>query len=128
MIHEGTPRLSRCPTRRRSGCGRHLRARAPRPEAPLWTRRPGAHLLALADERRSRSNGQSGFKKKLAERLEHPRVPSAKLSGHPNRYKIKLASAGYRLVYEVRETEAVVVVIAVGKRERNLVYTLAAKR
>ena len=52
----------------------------------------------------------------------------AKLSGHPDRYKIKLRSAGYRLVYEVRDAEVVVVVIAVGKRERNQVYALAAKR
>ena len=37
-------------------------------------------------------------------------------------------SVGYRLVYEVRDTEVVVVVIAVGKRERNAVYEAAAKR
>jgi len=34
-------------------------------------------------------------------------------------YKIKLRSAGYRLVYQVRDGELVVSVIAVGKRERN---------
>ena len=44
------------------------------------------------------------FKKKLAERLENPRVPSAKLSGHADRYKIKLRSAGYRLVYPTFRT------------------------
>ena len=48
------------------------------------------------------------FKSKLQERLENPRVPSAKLSGHADRYKIKLRSAGYRLVYEVRDKEVVV--------------------
>lgn len=68
------------------------------------------------------------LKKKLAERLEYPRVPAARLLGHTDRYKIKLRSVGYRLVYEVRDAEVVVVVIAVGKRERNAVYEAAAKR
>jgi mRNA interferase RelE/StbE len=68
------------------------------------------------------------FKKKLAERLDNPRVPSAKLAGHPDRYKIKLRSAGYRLVYEVRDADIIVIVIAVGKRDRNLVYRAAEKR
>ena len=68
------------------------------------------------------------FKQKLAERLDHPRVPSAKLRGRKDRYKIKLRGAGFRLVYEVRETEVVVVVVAVGKREHSAVYKAAARR
>ena len=68
------------------------------------------------------------FKAKLAERLLMPRVPSAQLSGHKDRYKIKLRSVGYRLAYEVRDSEVVVVVVAVGKRERNAVYNAAARR
>ena len=68
------------------------------------------------------------FKKKLAERIENPHVPASKLHGSVNRYKIKLRSVGYRLVYEVRDTELVVSVVAVGKRERNAVYRDAAKR
>jgi mRNA interferase RelE/StbE len=43
-------------------------------------------------------------------------------------YKIKLRKAGYRLVYEVRDEEVVVLVVAIGKRERNAVYKTAAKR
>ena len=74
------------------------------------------------------ANAREQFKKKLLERLSHPRVPSARLSGQKDRYKIKLRSAGYRLVYEVRDRELVVIVIAVGKRERNAVYEAAAKR
>ena len=74
------------------------------------------------------STTRQQFKSKLAERLVNPRVPSAKLSGHKDRYKIKLRSAGYRLVYEVRDSEVIVVVVAVGKRERNAVYQAAAKR
>lgn len=68
------------------------------------------------------------FKKKLEERLEKPRVESARLSGMADCYKIKLKSAGYRLVYQVRDDTVTVVVIAVGKRERNLVYKIAIKR
>jgi mRNA interferase RelE/StbE len=45
------------------------------------------------------------FKTKLAERLAHPKVPSARLHGAKERYKIKLRNAGYRLVYEVRDRE-----------------------
>lgn len=68
------------------------------------------------------------FKKKLAERLITPRVASAKLSGQKDRYKIKLRNVGYRLVYEVRDKQLIVVVVAVGKRERNAVYKAAAQR
>ena len=68
------------------------------------------------------------FKKKLTERLHHPRVPAAKLSGSDKRYKIKLKSAGFRLVYEVRDSQLIIVVIAVGKRDKNLVYATAASR
>lgn len=68
------------------------------------------------------------FKTKLSERLRSPRVPSAKLSGHPDRYKVKLRSLGYRLVYEVRDRQLLVVVVAVGKRERNAAYKSAARR
>ncbi|GAO34802.1 addiction module toxin, RelE/StbE family [Sulfuricella sp. T08] len=68
------------------------------------------------------------FKKKLEERLANPRVPASKLSGQKDRFKIKLRNVGYRLVYDVRDTKLVVVVVAVGKRERNAVYKAAAKR
>ena len=68
------------------------------------------------------------FAKKLRQRRENPRVNSARLSGMQDCYKIKLRSSGFRLVYEVRDHEVVIVVIAVGKRERNAVYKIAAKR
>jgi mRNA interferase RelE/StbE len=68
------------------------------------------------------------FKAKLRERLENPRIASAQLGGHKDRYKIKLRSVGYRLVYEVRDREVVVLVVAVGRRERNAVYKAAATR
>lgn len=71
---------------------------------------------------------RSQFKKKLAERLELPRVESARLSGMPDCYKIKLKNAGYRLVYQVDDNRIVVIVVAVGKREKLAVYQDAKNR
>ena len=71
---------------------------------------------------------QKQFKKKLAERLEVPHNPASQLRGFKNVYKIKLRSVGYRLVYEVNDVEVVVYVIAIGKRERGLVYAKAEER
>lgn len=68
------------------------------------------------------------FKKKLAERLDHPRVPKDALHGLRDHYKIKLRDAGYRLVYRVEDRAVTVTVVAVGKRERNRVYKDAARR
>ncbi len=83
---------------------------------------------ALKEWKKLDRNTQQLFKQKLAERLHHPRVPAARLSGHSDRYKIKLRSIGYRLVYEVRDKQLIVLVVAVGKRERSAVYVAAAKR
>jgi mRNA interferase RelE/StbE len=83
---------------------------------------------ALKEWRRLDSPIREQFKAKLAERLAAPRMPAAKLSGHPARYKIKLRSAGYRLVYEVRDQVLLVLVIAVGRRDRNAVYRAASRR
>lgn len=68
------------------------------------------------------------FKNKLAERLESPRAQADALRGMPDHYKIKLRSAGYRLVYRVEDERITVVVVAVGKRERSEVYEKAKKR
>jgi mRNA interferase RelE/StbE len=68
------------------------------------------------------------FKNKLVERLANPHVPAARLQGLSNAYKIKLRSAGYRLVYRVRDEVLVVTVIAVGKRQGGDVYRQALKR
>lgn len=83
---------------------------------------------ALKEWRRLDGSVREQFKEKLAERLENPRVPAALLSGQKDRYKIKLRSAGFRLVYEVRDRQLIVVVVAVGKRERNAAYRAAEKR
>ncbi|MGI9281595.1 MAG: type II toxin-antitoxin system RelE family toxin [Endozoicomonas sp.] len=68
------------------------------------------------------------FKKILERRLQKPHVSSAKVSGAPNLYKIKLRQLGYRLVYSVSEKTITVTVIAVGKRNKNEVYQVALSR
>lgn len=68
------------------------------------------------------------FKKKIKERLENPKVLKDKLSGYDNVYKIKLRSSGFRLAYEVKDEEIVVIVLAVGKREDNKIYEMLKKR
>lgn len=83
---------------------------------------------ALKEWRKLDNSIKEQFKKRLAERLEDPRIESAKLSGMPDCYKIKLRSSGFRLVYQVFDDRVVIVVIAIGKRENNLVYRLAKER
>lgn len=68
------------------------------------------------------------FKTKLAERLENPHVPAAKLRGSTNRYKIKLRASGYRLVYQVEDQTITLLVIAIGRRDGNEVYLTADRR
>lgn len=77
---------------------------------------------------KARRQHQFPVQEKARRRLDTPPVPSARLHGSKDRYKIKLRSSGFRLVYEVRDTEIVVLVIAVGKRERSEVYKAADTR
>jgi mRNA interferase RelE/StbE len=65
------------------------------------------------------------MKRKLAERLSNPRVPAAALRDLRDCYKIKVASAGYRLIYRVEDDRLVLLVIAIGRRERGEAYELA---
>lgn len=68
------------------------------------------------------------LKNKLAERLREPQVPAARPIGYADRNKIKLRSAGCRLIYEVQGSRLVVLVIAVGKRDRSQVYKAADRQ
>ncbi|MBC2622573.1 MULTISPECIES: type II toxin-antitoxin system RelE family toxin [Citrobacter] len=71
---------------------------------------------------------QQQFAKKLKKCCENPHVPSAKLRGIKDCYKIKLRTSGFRLVYQVIDDTQVIAVVAVGKRERSEVYNLASER
>ena len=86
------------------------------------------HKLALKEWRKLDSTIREEFKKKLAERLENPRVPSAALSGMSDCYKIKLKHIGYRLVYRVEDDIVFVTVLSVGKREHQSAYISAKNR
>ncbi|MBS0455786.1 MAG: type II toxin-antitoxin system RelE/ParE family toxin [Proteobacteria bacterium] len=83
---------------------------------------------ALKEWRKLAPQIREQFKDKMRGRLQHPHVVSARLHGLPDCYKIKLRSVGYRLVYQVDDKVVLVTVIAVGKREKGLVYLAAAKR
>ena len=83
---------------------------------------------ALKEWRKLDDVTRDQFKSKLAERMQNPKIESARLHGSKERYKIKLRSAGYRLVYQVKDRELLVLVVAVGKRERNEVYKIAERR
>lgn len=83
---------------------------------------------ALKEWKKLDSSIQNQLQKKLKERLLNPHVPASRLHGFENHYKIKLRASGYRLVYEIIEDEIIVMVIAVGKRDKNLIYLKASKR
>jgi mRNA interferase RelE/StbE len=86
------------------------------------------HELALAEWRKLDGSIREQLKKKLAERLAEPRVPSAALSGMPDCYKIKLRQAGYRLIYRVDDDVLYVTVLASDRRGKEQAYTRAARR
>ncbi len=77
---------------------------------------------ALKEWKKLDTHTRQLFKARLIDRLEAPRVVSAQLRGHSDRYKIKLRALGYRLVYEVRDQEVLVVIVAVGRRDGLAVY------
>ena len=83
---------------------------------------------ALKEWKKLDNSIQTQFKKKLTERLQQPHMSGSQLSGFENHYKIKLRASGYRLVYEVVDNELFVLIIAVGKRDKNTVYKKAAER
>lgn len=86
------------------------------------------HELALKEWDKLAPDLRDQMKKKLAERLENPHIPSAALWGMENCYKIKLRKAGYRLIYRVDEDAAILTVMAVGKRDKLKVYSAAQLR
>lgn len=86
------------------------------------------HELAWVEWQKLDGSIKAPLKKKLLERLEEPRIPSAALSNMPDCYKIKLRQAGYRLIYKVEDSLVFVTVIAVGKRDKNQVYDTATTR
>ena len=83
---------------------------------------------ALKEWKKLGPNIRSQFAKKLEQRLGDPHVASSRLRDLPSCYKIKLRAAGYGLIYRVEDDRLVVIVVAVGRRDRNLVYKIATGR
>lgn len=83
---------------------------------------------ALNEWNRLDSSIREQFKKKLIKLVEEPHRPANRLHGLEGCYKIKLRSAGVRLVYKVEDGELVILVVAVGKRDKNVVYNVASER
>ena len=77
---------------------------------------------ALKEWHKSDNTLKQKLKRKLKQRLDNPHVPKDRLSAHTSLYKIKLRTAGYRLVYEVDDKKITVLVLAIGKRNRHEVY------
>jgi mRNA interferase RelE/StbE len=68
--------------------------------------------------------------RKLESLVAEPRVPSAKLAGMPDCYKIKLRSKGFRIVYQLIDRRLVILAIAAAKRDarKKDVYDAAMRR
>jgi mRNA interferase RelE/StbE len=86
------------------------------------------HELALKEWRQLDGSVREPLKRKLAERLQEPRVPAAALHGMRDCYKIKLKQAGFRLVYRVDDAVVTVMVLAVGRRDGEAAYRRAQER
>lgn len=84
--------------------------------------------LAQKDWDKLDSTLRRQFAKKLAERLDNPRVPGDAMRKMPDCYKIKLLQQGYRLIYRVEDHRVTVLVFAIGKREADAAYLEAARR
>ncbi len=83
---------------------------------------------ALKEWKKLDNSIQVQLKKKLKNVLIKPHILSNQLRGFENHYKIKLRASGYRLVYEVIDQDLCILVIAIGKRNKNEVYKQAKKK
>lgn len=83
---------------------------------------------ALNEWNRLDSGVREQLKKKLAKLVTEPHRPASRLRGLDGCYKIKLRTAGVRLVYKVEDGDLIILVLAVGKRDKNAVYNVALDR
>lgn len=72
---------------------------------------------------------QTQLKKKIAKLLDNPKIPKNRLKGDlAGFYKIKLKKAGIRLIYQVKDGELIILLLAVGKRADSEIYETAVAR
>lgn len=77
---------------------------------------------ALKEWNRLDSSIRAQFERKLREIVRNPHIPSARLHGFSNAYRLKLRKAGYRLGYIVLDEQVIVLVLAVGRRDKDKIY------
>jgi mRNA interferase RelE/StbE len=65
---------------------------------------------------------QRQLARKLIERSGNPKIPADRIREIPDGYKIKLRSSGIRLIYLLRDEAVVILVLSVGRREREEAY------
>ncbi len=70
---------------------------------------------------------QKQLARKLTERRLNPKVAADAVREIPGGYKIKLRASGFRLIYLMRDAQLVILVLSVGKREREEAYSEAMK-
>lgn len=92
-----------------------------------WRSRLTTYELKIDDRARREwdrldSSVRNQFKKKLAALLVNPHVPSMRMRGFKDSYRIKLRKAGYRLAYRVFDRQLIVFVVAIGKRDKSEVF------
>ena len=65
---------------------------------------------------------QKQVARKLNERRVNPKVLADSVREIPGAYKIKLRASGFRLIYLVRDAQLVILILSIGKREREEAY------
>ena len=70
---------------------------------------------------------QRQLAQKLNERRFNPKVVADAVREIPGGYKVKLRASGFRLIYLVRDRQLVILVLSIGKREREEAYRDAVK-
>jgi mRNA interferase RelE/StbE len=70
---------------------------------------------------------QKQVARKLSERKTNPKVLTDSVREIPGAYKIKLRASGFRLIYLVRDAQLVILILSIGKREREEAYVDALK-
>ncbi|MFZ2405997.1 MAG: type II toxin-antitoxin system RelE/ParE family toxin [Methylobacter sp.] len=84
------------------------------------------HELALTEWKKLDGSVRELLKKKLGDRLDDPCVSASTLSGMTDCYKIKRKCIGFRLIYRVDNDVVFVIVIAIGKQDKQKVKVYEA--
>lgn len=59
----------------------------------------------------------------LEKRRSNPRIPGTEVRGSKSSlYRLKLLREGLRLIYEVDDENKLIIVIAIGKRDKDEIY------